>query len=221
MRHFHRLCVHLRVSRSDFSGTVNRSTQVIRKTHNCLVALVEGPPFFVLPRRPLIGWQRWNHDQTVLLVLLLHLISIFIFFSFFLPTLSHTRAFLGIVNFFSRFSGVFNASIFFSLSPEGRPTRTLEDVEVCVLERVILGQKAFDMVFVHKDYKARGADPLLPFNLFGWTLIPPISIFPFLPIPCQSLQVRETFLISQQKSGPIVKMHLNEWPRAFVSMPHG
>jgi len=64
--------------KSDFSGTVNRSTQVIRKTHNCLVALVEGPPFFVL---------------------------------------------------------------------------TLEDVEVCVLERVILGQKAFDMVFVHKDYK--------------------------------------------------------------------
>jgi len=72
---------------------------------------------------------------------------------------------LHIAHFFGRFSGVFNASIFFSLSPEGRLTRTLEDVEVCVLERVILGQKAFDMVFVHKDYKARGADPLLPFNM--------------------------------------------------------
>eukprot|EP00667_Euglena_gracilis_P001723 EG_transcript_1723 len=64
--------------KSDFTGNVNRSTQVIRKTTNCLVSLVEGPPFFVL---------------------------------------------------------------------------TLEDVEICVLERVILGHKNFDVVFVNKDYK--------------------------------------------------------------------
>lgn len=64
--------------KSDFTGTVNRNTQVIRKTNNCLISLVEGPPFFVL---------------------------------------------------------------------------TLEDVEICVLERVILGHKNFDIVFVPKDYK--------------------------------------------------------------------
>lgn len=38
---------------------------------------------------------------------------------------------------------------------------TLEDVEICVLERVILGHKNFDVVFVNKDYKV----PLLPKEL--------------------------------------------------------
>eukprot|EP01004_Peranema_trichophorum_P005167 NODE_4038_length_1240_cov_38.157565_g3548_i0.p1 GENE.NODE_4038_length_1240_cov_38.157565_g3548_i0~~NODE_4038_length_1240_cov_38.157565_g3548_i0.p1 ORF type:complete len:384 (+),score=112.88 NODE_4038_length_1240_cov_38.157565_g3548_i0:166-1152(+) len=64
--------------RSEFVGTtVNRQTVTIRKTDNCLISLVEGPPFFVL---------------------------------------------------------------------------SLEEIELCVLERVILGQKAFDMVFINKDY---------------------------------------------------------------------